>query len=179
MEYDEDKFAELVLYVAQRLDDDPDGGAVKLNKALWWSECAHLRQYGRPISGAEFQKLEHGPAPRRLPPVRARLLQRGDALLEERWYLGYRQDRLVPKRPPRDDALTVGEREIVDQVVEALRGKNASEVSAESHEEIGWRMVDFHDTIPLSSALLARDVVVTPAMTEHATRLAERLGRSS
>jgi hypothetical protein len=31
MEYDEREFAELLLYAAGRLEDDPAGGAVKLN----------------------------------------------------------------------------------------------------------------------------------------------------
>jgi hypothetical protein len=53
--YDEAKFTELLLYVARHLHDDPEGGAIKLNKALWWAECASMRMYGRSISGAEYQ----------------------------------------------------------------------------------------------------------------------------
>ncbi|MEA2715744.1 MAG: hypothetical protein QOI99_61, partial [Actinomycetota bacterium] len=53
MDYDERKFAELVLYAASRLADDPAGGAVKLNKVLFFSEFAHMRRHGQPITGVE------------------------------------------------------------------------------------------------------------------------------
>lgn len=34
-DYDEQKFTEALLYVAKALEDDPAGGAVKINKALF------------------------------------------------------------------------------------------------------------------------------------------------
>lgn len=175
--YDEAKFAELLLYVAERLKDDPEGGAVKLNKALWRADTACVRMHGRSITGASYQKLTHGPAPRRLVPVRNALLQRGDAVLKEDWYGGYRQHRLIPIRPADIAVLSEEERAIVDQVVGSIRGKSASQLSAESHNEMGWKMVDYGDTIPISSAYLADETPVTPAMREHARTLAERHGR--
>jgi hypothetical protein len=174
--YDEAKFTELLLYVARQLEDDAEGGAVKLNKALWWSECACMRMYGRSISGAEYQKLPQGPAPRRLVPVRERLIANGEARLEHGWYMGYRQDRLVVVTAPELALLTPEEKQLVDQVVNALRGKNAAELSAESHDEMGWRMVDFGETIPLETAYLAKTTPVTPQMREHARELAARHG---
>ncbi len=172
--YDEKKFTELVLYVASKLEDDPEGGAVKLNKALWWAETAHLRMHGRSISGARYQKLAQGPAPRRLLPVRERLVQTGEAELQQGWYRGYRQDRLLPRRAADLGVLTAEEVEIVDQVLEAIRGKTATELSAMSHDEMGWKMVDVGEDIPLSSAYLADDVVVTPAMRERARAIVAR-----
>lgn len=174
--YDERKFTELLLYVASKLTDDPEGGAVKLNKALWWAETAHVRMYGRSISGARYQKLQQGPAPRRLLPVREGLVERGEAVLREGWYRGYRQHRLIPQRPADVSVLSAEELEIVDQVLEAIRGKTAGELSSESHTEMGWKMVDVGEDIPMSSAYLADEVVVTPAMREHARAIANRLG---
>ena len=176
LKYDEAKFTELLLYVAQQLADDPEGGAIKVNKALWWAECAHMRMYGRSISGAKYQKLRQGPAPRPLLPVRAALIDRGDADLEDGWYMGYPQHRLVPKRPPNMAVLSAEEQEIADQVIEAIKGKNAAQLSAQSHEEMGWKMVAFGETIPLSTAYLGEDTAVTPRMQDRARRLAERLG---
>jgi hypothetical protein len=174
--YDEAKFTELLLYVARQLEGDPEGGAVKLNKALWWAECASVRMYGRSISGAEYQKLKQGPAPRRLLPVRARLIAAGDAELHDGWYMGYRQVRLVVTREPNLGLISAEEKELVDQVIVALRGRNALELSAESHEEMGWRMVDFGDTIPIESAYLAKTSPITPTIRDHARELAARHG---
>ena len=102
--YDERKFTELLVYVASRLQGDQSGGATKLNKILFFADFAHVRRTGSPITGAECQKLEHGPAARPLRPVRDRLIERGDAELKDEEFLGYRQHRLVPHR---DADLTV------------------------------------------------------------------------
>ncbi len=41
----------------RQLLDDPAGGAVKINKVLYFAECAHIRTYGVPITGVAYQKL--------------------------------------------------------------------------------------------------------------------------
>jgi len=71
--YDEAKFAELVLYVAGKSVDDPGYGRTKLNKILFYSDFTAYEQLGESITGAEYQKLRYGPAPRRLLPVLERL----------------------------------------------------------------------------------------------------------
>lgn len=176
-EYDEGKFAELVLYVADRLLDDPTGGATKINKVLFAAECAHVRQSGRPITGAEYQKLERGPAPRRLVPVRDRLIADGDAELVEDDYMGYRIHKMKPRRPADRARFSEDELKHVEQAIQALWGKSAAEASQLSHDEMGWQMVDEGETIPYAAALLAREVVVTEAMRRRGTALTELLDR--
>ncbi len=51
--YDEDKLTELVLYVAKGLQHDPQGGATKLNKCLYFADFSAVRRLGHPITGAE------------------------------------------------------------------------------------------------------------------------------
>ena len=55
MEPDEEKLAELVLYVAREIESDPTGGATKINKILYNAEFSHVRAYGVPITGAPYQ----------------------------------------------------------------------------------------------------------------------------
>jgi Protein of unknown function (DUF4065) len=174
--YDERKFAELLLYVAQRLEGDPAGGATKLNKVLFYAEFAAVRAQGRPITGVQYQKLDRGPAPRALMPIRNALVEHGDAELVEEPYLGYLQHRLVAKRQADRSLFNETELAAVDQVVADLWGRSATGVSELSHREMGWRMVDYGETIPYETAYL-RPPVVTPAVREHAAALAERLGQ--
>ncbi len=61
--YDEGKFTEAVLYVAKRLEQDPAGGAMKLNKVLFHADFGHMRAHGRTITGATYQKLRSAPPP--------------------------------------------------------------------------------------------------------------------
>lgn len=176
--YDETKFAEMLLFAARLLEDDHAGGATKLNKLLFFAEFAHVRQTGEPITGADYQKLEWGPAPRRLLPVRDQLVREGAAeLVEEVTAFGYAQDRFRALRDPKLDLFSESELETIKKVAEELRGMNAAQVSALSHEELGWQMVNDGETIPYSSAYL-REPEITPAVRKHARRLVKELGRA-
>lgn len=171
--YDERKFTELLLYVAKQLEGDPTGAAIKLNKVLFFAEFAHVRAYGRPITGAEYQKLKYGPAPRRLLPVRARLVEGGEARLVEEWYLGYKQDRLVPLREPDLSLLSAEEMKTVHEALGELEGATGIELSELSHEEMGWKMVAEGETIPFEAAYL-KPPIISDAIRQHAARLARR-----
>ena len=120
--YDEAKLTEMVLYVAARLQGDRSGGATKLNKVLYFADFAHVRRHGRPISGAEYQKLPQGPAPRRLKPVRQRLVDEGAAAVETEDFLGYRLHRLVPRRQADLTLFDEDERATLDKVLDDLAG---------------------------------------------------------
>jgi Protein of unknown function (DUF4065) len=175
MEPDEEKLAELVLYVAREIESDPTGGATKINKILYNAEFSHVRAHGVPITGAPYQKLTNGPAPRRLVPIRDRLIGEGSAELRKDDYFGYPLDRLVPLRDVHTEMFEESELRMTDQIIKALWGKSASEVSRMSHEEPGWKMVDEGEDIPYSSAFLAKRVVLTNEIRGHANELAEKL----
>lgn len=171
---DETKLAELLLYVAHEVQDDPTAGATKINKILFFSEFAHYRQHLVPITGVSYQKLPNGPAPRRLIPIRDRLVADGAAEIVHTDYLGYRMDRLRPLRAARVDLFSEDELRGVKEVVRWLWGKTAREVSSLSHDEMGWKMVDEGDDIPYSAALLATSAPATESVRAHARLLAER-----
>ena len=160
--YDEAKFTELLLYVAERLAGDRAGGATKLNKVLFFADFAHVRRHGTPITGAEYQKLPQGPAPRRLKPVRDGLVASRAAKVAREEFLGYELHRLVPLRSADLSVLTEDELETIDRVLADLEGLNARQVSDLSHEEAGWRLVDEGDVIPYEAALVGARQVLTP-----------------
>ena len=173
-EYDEHKFAEALLYVAGKLVDDPAGGAIKMNKALFNADFAHMRAYGHPITGADYQKLPHGPAPRRLLAVRTALVASGAAEMREELYLGRTVKRLVPRRQAELTCLSPTERQMLDQAVEVEKRRSGSESSAASHREPGWQMVGENETIPYETAFLRRPMVTDRVRRRVAELAAER-----
>lgn len=173
--YDEDTFAEALLLVSQLLVDDPAGGAIKVNKILFFADFEHVRQHGRPLTGADYQKLEHGPAPRRLLPVREQLEATGAARVVEEQHQGFRQIRLLPQREPDLTRFSDDELETLRRVATKLRGRSGTSVSEQSHEDVGWQMVGLHESIPYEAAYL-RPAVVSERVRQHAHQLAARLG---
>lgn len=160
--YDARKFSEMVLHVAGRLQDDRAGGATKLNKVLFFAEFTHLRRHHRVISGCEFQKLPHGPAPRQLLPIRQKLVDSGAAELVEEDFLGRPQHRLIPSRVANLEVFTDEEIQTIEDVLDQLAAMTGTQVSELSHQEPGWRLTEVSETIPFATAFLDFPQVETP-----------------
>jgi hypothetical protein len=173
---DEDKLAELILYVAEQELTDPRGGATKINKILYFAECSHVRAHGIPITGARYQKLKNGPAPKRLKPIRDRLIAQEHAEMRIDDYFGRELHRLVPLRAPDRSLFSGEELRIVDQVIEALFSKTADDVSDMSHQERAWELFDFGEDIPLCTAFLTKRNAPNDRVRQRAEELAAELG---
>lgn len=154
MALNEAKFREMILLIARRSDGDPSYGATKLNKLLFFADFAAYRRYGAPISGARYQKLEHGPAPREIVPVRVRMLEEGSAIELKRDYFGKSQLRLTSVDEPALNALTVRDVALIDEVLQSYQQANASDISEISHAFSGWKYAAYGEDIPYETALL-------------------------
>jgi uncharacterized phage-associated protein len=175
--YDERKLTELIVHVAEQLMTDSFGGATKLNKVLYFADFAHVRKHGRPLTGAEYFKLPHGPAPRRMKPIRERLVSTRQAELRAEQLVGHRQDRLIPLRSADSSVFTDVELETIGEVIELLRPLTGGQVSALSHEEPGWRLVEFGETIPYATAFVVKEPgPPSPALVERARAVAALRG---
>jgi len=173
---DDQKLRELILYVARASEQDEHFGATKLNKILFYADFWAYRKLGHSISGQQYQKLGKGPAPRRLVPVVRKMEEKGDCVVAQREYFGRMQKVLLARREP-DLALFSGtEIAIVHDVLERLRGLNATDVSELSHQFIGWQLAEEGEDIPYSTALLGHPRPPTPAEIEYGRKLAEEMG---
>jgi hypothetical protein len=119
-------------------------------------------------------RLPHGPAPRKLTPVRRDLVASGDAVVQERHVGTYLQKRLVPLRDPDLSLFSGTEIAMVEQVIEQLRGHTATAVSDLSHGMLGWQVTPEHETIPYESIFLY-DGPVTAADEKKAREIAHDL----
>lgn len=171
IEASDEKLAELLLLIADGLRDEPSAGATKLNKLAFYAEFTHFRTTGRPITGVEYQRLPNGPAPRRLLPVRERLLAEGHAEIREESYLGHVQHRLAPKRAPNAGVFSKSELSAINEVLTALGDMSGSALSELSHQEPVWNLVADGDTIPFETALL-RSGRPGPRAVERGRRIA-------
>jgi hypothetical protein len=167
--YDEQKFTELVLYVAEQLRDDKAGGATKLGKVLYFAEFAHVRRAGIPIAGTPYQRRAPGPVPKPLDAVQKALVARGDGEIVHETFLGYEQQRFVPLRAADRTNLSDAELQTVDSVLADLRTLTAKQITDLSRAEPGWVLVDDGQSIPYETAFLSPEHVA-PTMMPRATR---------
>jgi hypothetical protein len=156
------RLAELILYISDKCEMDEYFGAVKLNKILFFADFLYYQRTGRSITGQEYQRLQNGPAPRRLVPVRESLDEAGDLVVKTRFTPGgYRQTRTVAVREP--DLRKFGGDEIamVDFVIHELWNHTASATSDLSHALTGWKLAEDGDTIPYETVFLSERELTT------------------
>ena len=167
---DEAKLAELILHVARRSEDDVPFGKVKLNKLLFFADLAAYRRLGRTITGQRFQKLNEGPAPRRMLPVLNALVARKDITIQVQDYHTYDLEKIVASREPDLALFTDEEITIVNHIVARYWNVSGTEISNLSHLYEGWRLVNFGEDVPFGPGLLGEHSV-----TEQDVRVAREL----
>jgi hypothetical protein len=172
----EERFRELVLYISQKCANDPTFGAVKLNKILFLSDFLAFAHYGEPITGFEYQKLEQGPAPRRLLLVRKQMIEDKDLGLQEILLKGGNtQVRTVNLRRPKLAVFKPEHIVVADSIIAALMEADAKTVSELTHKMVGWRVARFRETIPYETIFLT-DEPLTEADLERGLEVAEEHG---
>lgn len=175
-EFREDKFRELLLFIAKESEGDPRFGAVKLNKILFYADFIAYRRLGKPITGATYQRLTEGPAPRQMLPIRESMLNNHELAIEVRPYFNGIQQRIIALRAPRLEIFDSEELAIVREVIEALWDMTAREASDTSHKELGWLLAKPREVIPYETSWLSAEPLPQEAE-EHGLDVATRLPR--
>ncbi len=169
--FDERKFRELILYVSLRSEGDEWFGATKLNKLLFFIDLESLRQLGRTVTGQEYQKKDFGPVPRRMDAALHSLEDLHDLVIRQRHIGGYPQNRPFALREPDLDVFTSAEIALTDRVLARYKGMTASQISNESHDFLGWQVVEMYEKIPFGVGLIS-ERPLTDKEQEYAKELA-------
>ena len=150
------RLGEAMLYVAERLADDPAGrGAVKLNKILWWADFESFRERGCSVTGAVYQKLAEGPAPVRLLPARDKLVESGAVEIVDR-HIGARSPEKV-LRVLRKPEPVFGDDDVryLERALKRFHGMTGRECSDFSHHaSAGWQTVKQGQIIPYETSII-------------------------
>lgn len=150
--FNEEKFTEMVLYIAETTMDDPDFGAIKMAKALWKADFVSFAKLGSSISGAEYQKLDNGPAAREFKPMMGNWIKDGIAAQASQLINGYNSWRLIARRSADVTKFSQKELAVINSAINWVRSKTASALIRESHGW-AWETVEFNETIPYGSEL--------------------------
>lgn len=151
------KFKELVLYVSQKCANDPRFGSVKLNKILYFSDFLAFAHYGEPITGMEYFKLQHGPAPRRLVPIREQMKRDGDLGIQALPIGSGVEQRPVNLRAPDLSVFSAREIALVDAVIEFFSKHTGRTISDLSHRMSGWKAARLEETIPYETVFMSEE----------------------
>jgi hypothetical protein len=176
--FNRERFDALVLYIAHRRRDDARFGRTKLAKTLFFSDFESYQIDERPLTGATYIRLPHGPFPKQLGDAETRLAQDGyvfpDYLKEEG-----EEKRLIPLKPfPHEWArrFDEGELALVNRWIEHVSSASTRRISELSHDHPGWILAEATGAeIPYRTAILPYERP-SPIQAERAKELARERG---
>jgi hypothetical protein len=146
---EEKKLANLILYISSKYMTNKKFGLTKLNKVLFFADFLSYRQRAKAVTGLEYFKIEHGPAPRSMKKVIAYLIDHEHIVIREEATFQGIQKRVIPLTNADLDQFSGEDISLVDDVIALLWDKSAEEVSELSHRYIvGWNGFDYKQTIP-------------------------------
>jgi uncharacterized phage-associated protein len=155
-EFDRKKFEELIVYIAKRLGPEAALGRVKLAKLLMLSDFGAYQRLGRPITGATYEKWEHGHLPRELLLVQRDLEAKGAISTEVEDYYGKPLKHIAAHRDPDLSEFDEDELAIIEGALRQYGHESASYLSKLSHDELGWRLAGDHEPIPYNTVFLSK-----------------------
>jgi Protein of unknown function (DUF4065) len=153
-DFNEKKFRELIVYIARRLGPEAALGRVKLAKLLMASDFGAYERFGRSITGATYEKWEHGHLPQQMLLAQRDLEAAGAIKTEMVDYFGKELNQLSAERDPDMGDFSEDELAVVERALRIFGYESASFLSAQSHLELGWRLTDWREPIPFRTVFL-------------------------
>jgi hypothetical protein len=153
--YSRAKLRELILYLATKCSGDPSFDAAKLNWLLYYADFLAYGTLGRAITGAAYVRGKQGPAPRRLASLRDQMVADAELAIAYRRPMGRPQRVPAALRPSDLKVFAAEEVALIDEVVEALRGVEATDVTTVLRKAAGWRFAAQGAEIPYASVFVS------------------------
>lgn len=148
------RLRELILYIADVCREEPTFGKTVLNKILWHADFETYLETGQSLTGARYQSLEHGPAPKRMKPVLDKMREDGDVSVRPVMYRGYEQHRVVSLRSPNLGEFSGEEIALLNRVIDECKHETGRALSTASHGT-AWRLGRVLGSIPYEAAFLS------------------------
>lgn len=139
-EVDTEKFKEVLLYVLQKVGCKPNVGETVLYKLLYFIDFDYYEKFEEQLTGAKYMRNHHGPTPINFSAVVDLMIKNEEIEKVKSKHFKYEQKKYLPLRKPDLSLLSAREIQHIDEVLARLADKNASELSAYSHEDIPWKI---------------------------------------
>jgi hypothetical protein len=145
------KLASAVHFVIAEADGQ-ELGRTKLNKILWFADCAAWRLHGRTVTGLEnYIKLQYGPVPPRMDAAISALVRDGAVRTDPHYVGSYVRHGYLACRTPNPNELGAEERKLLQEIVAAVRPMTAFDVSELSHDAL-WHATPYGKAISVAAA---------------------------
>jgi hypothetical protein len=150
----DERLRELILHIADACRDSETFGKTVLNKILWRADFESFVHFRKPLTGAKYQSLERGPAPKRMMPILNEMTRDGDAVVRSVMYHGYEQQRVIALRSANLSSFTGDEITLLNRIIKECSQETAKTLSDQSHGN-AWLLGNALGAIPYEAAFLS------------------------
>jgi hypothetical protein len=178
--FNQEKFDNLILYIASRVQDPTNLGAVRLRKILRYADVIQYLYTGKPITGATYVRQQLGPVPKELGEALARLERRGALKVKRHIHpYGYPMVFYYALEEPNLSLFAPDEISRVDQLIDTICNKyTAAQISEVAHDE-AWEAAAIGEELPYHTAFVASSGEITEEAVAWAKERIERYERTS
>jgi transcriptional regulator with XRE-family HTH domain len=132
------KFREVLLYVLAKVGAKPNVGQTVLYKIVYFIDFDYYEKYEEQLMGISYLKNHHGPTPIEFKTVIDKMVKKEELVEVSDTYFKYEQTKYLPRREADLSLLSAREIKHIDEELERLGDKNATELSKLSHEDVPW-----------------------------------------
>lgn len=150
-------FKEVFLYILSKIGAKPNVGETVLYKILYFIDFDYYEKYEEQLMGLVYIKNHHGPTPISFKTIIADM-EKGNLLEKVKTkYFDKEQTKYLPIKESNLDCLTGTQKQHIDDILNKLSDKNATELSNLSHEDTPWIIADFQKEIDYESVFYRTD----------------------
>jgi len=161
IDFNTEKFEELIVYIARRLGPEAALGHVKLMKLLMLTDFTAFARMGKSVTGATYEKWEHGHFPRQWV-IAEKDLDAKEAIKQEKIdYYNKPLHHVTAGRDPNMAAFSEDELAIIETTLRRYGYESATYLSGLSHKELGWKLAQWKEEIPYHTVYLGTGGVTT------------------
>lgn len=156
MNFNKNKFKQLVHYIASKCKDPDKLGSTKLNKILWYSDIESYRFTGKPITGEIYKKQGFGPVPHHILGVLDELQREEKIVVNDVKFHKYDKKEFISLREPDISCFSREELQIIDgHICDICQNHTAQSISNKSHDRI-YEIAYQGEEIPYEAALASK-----------------------
>lgn len=134
-----EKLREVLLYVLNKVGAKPNVGETVLYKLLYFIDMDYYEKHGKSITGLTYIHNTYGPSPvNDFRAVVNDMRAHEELDIIETKFFNNTQKKYLPQTSPSLSTLSASEIKHIDEELERLGNKNASELSDLSHKDMPW-----------------------------------------
>jgi uncharacterized phage-associated protein len=122
----------------EKVGGKPNVGMTVLYKLLYFIDFNYYEKYEEQLMGLTYIKNHHGPTPKEFIKIVEQMKQSGELEEIRSKYFTYDQKKFIPVVHPDLSKLNGQELSLIDEVLNRLSDKSASELSDYSHHDTPW-----------------------------------------